>query len=97
MDCGFAVNFTLSKGDHLREFSSLARKWSPFLRVWHSQFIFITDSVMIKSKTQTEKTELDLGTGRAKVQGGAVVIFKLSYKLALLSSPCLKVFYYFIF
>ena len=39
MDCGFAVNFTLSKGDHLREFSSLARKWSPFLRFWCSQFI----------------------------------------------------------
>jgi hypothetical protein len=86
MDCGFAVNFTLSKGDHLREFSSLARKWSPFLRFWCSQFIFITDSVIIKSKAQTEKTALSLGKGRAKVPSGEVVVFKLSYKPVLLSS-----------
>lgn len=92
MDCGFAVNFTLSRGDHLREFSLLARKRSPFLRVWHSQFIFVTDSVIIKSKTQTEKTELSLEKGWAKVQGGAVVTFQLSYKFALSSSPPPKYF-----
>lgn len=90
MDCGFAVNSTLSKGDHLREFSSLARKPSPFLRVWRSQFIFITNSRIIKSKTQG-KQRVEFG-GKA---GAVVAIFKLPYKSALLSPP--KVFYYFIF